>query len=66
MKKDKFLRIFFSWGGQTNNPALYDEKFLSENAGSTCSLKIIWLKSTPLCQCCNVYLQTSKQLHCKV
>jgi hypothetical protein len=38
VKEDKFLRTLDSLVGQTNNPALYDEKFLYENDGSTCSL----------------------------
>jgi hypothetical protein len=30
VKKDKFLQILDFCGGQTNNPALYDDKFLDE------------------------------------
>jgi hypothetical protein len=56
----------YSWGGLTNNPALYNEKFLFENYESICSLKIIWPKSTPLCQPCNVsFYRQVKKLHCK-
>jgi hypothetical protein len=54
VKKDKFLLILDSWGGQIN-PALYDKKFVDENDEPTCSLKIIPLKYTPLCQPCDVY-----------
>jgi hypothetical protein len=43
VKKDKFLLILDSCGGQTN-PALYNEKFLNENNEPTCSLKIIITK----------------------
>jgi hypothetical protein len=54
VKKDKFLLILDSWGGQIN-PAIYDEKFVDENDEPTCSLKIIPPKCTPLCQPCDVY-----------
>jgi hypothetical protein len=55
VKKDKFLQIADSWGGQTNIPAIYDEKFLNENNKPTCSLKIIWPKCTALRQPCDVH-----------
>jgi hypothetical protein len=45
---DNAMHITYSWGQQTNNPALHEEKFLDENDESIRSLKIIRLKSTPL------------------
>jgi hypothetical protein len=62
VKKDKFLQILDCRGGQANNPELCEEKFLDEMDKPTCSLKIIWLKCTLLCQPCGgcILLQTSK------
>jgi hypothetical protein len=31
VKRDKFIQVLDSQGGQTNDPALYDKKFLDEN-----------------------------------
>jgi hypothetical protein len=62
VKKDKFLLILVSWRGQTN-PALYDEKFLDENYGPTCSLKIILPKCTLLCQPCDVYFYRQVKIY---
>jgi hypothetical protein len=45
MKKHKCLQILDSWEGQTNNPEVSDK-----NHELTFSVKIIQLKSTPLCQ----------------
>jgi hypothetical protein len=50
VKKDTFMLILDSCGGQTN-PALHDEKNLDENE-LTCSLKIITPECTLLCQPC--------------
>ena len=54
VNNNKFLMIVDSWGGQTS-PAIYDQKFIDENNLSTCTLKIIPPKCTPLCQPCDVY-----------
>jgi hypothetical protein len=61
VKKDNFMLILESWGGQTN-PALYSKKFLDGNNELTCSLNIISQKCTSLCQPCNVYF--SRQVKC--
>jgi hypothetical protein len=53
-KKDKFMPILDSWRGQTN-PSLCSEKFVNENDEPTCSLKIILLECTPICQPPDVY-----------
>jgi hypothetical protein len=50
VKKDKFLLIIDSWGGQTN-PAIYNEEFLDENDEPTCTLKIIPPKCVSLVMC---------------
>jgi hypothetical protein len=54
-RKVSFCEFLISGGGQMNNPALYDEKFLDKNDEPTCSLKIIRPKYTQLYQRCNVY-----------
>jgi hypothetical protein len=50
VEEDHFLLILHSQGWQTNNPALYGEKFLGEKYESTCLLQVIRPKSAPLCQ----------------
>lgn len=53
-KEEKFLLLVDSWGGQTK-PELYDETFIDENSLTTCTVKIIPPKCTPLVQPCDVY-----------
>lgn len=54
VKNNRFLLIIDSWKGQTN-PSLHDEIFENEYGEATCTLKVIPLKCTPLCQSCNVF-----------
>jgi hypothetical protein len=54
VKKDKFMLIRDSWGGQTNL-ALYDKRFLDENDEPTCSMKML-PKYAPLQQPSDVYI----------
>jgi len=49
------MLILYYWRGQTNSPALYDEKLLDENDEPTCKLKVIPPKCAPLCPPCDVY-----------
>lgn len=51
---EQFLLLIDSWGGQTN-PSLYDEIFQNEQRLTTCSIKVIPPKCTPLVQPCDVY-----------
>lgn len=53
-KKNKFLLLIDSWGGQTDT-TLYDEIFEDENDRASCTVKVIPPKCTPLCQLCDVY-----------
>jgi hypothetical protein len=53
MLLDDAMQVVDYWGGQTNNPALYNKTFLNENDEPNYSLKIIWQKCTPLCHICD-------------
>ena len=54
VKKEKFLLIIDSWGGQTSSE-IYDDIFVNDDDFPTCQVKIIPPKCTPLCQPCDVY-----------
>lgn len=54
VKQEPFLLLIDSWGGQTDG-SLYDEIFQNAEKQTTCSLKIIPPKCTPLVQPCDVY-----------
>jgi hypothetical protein len=66
VKKDNFMLILESWGGQTN-PALYSKKFLDKNNELTCSLNIISQKMyTTLSALQCILFQTSEKLNYKI
>ena len=52
--KEKFLLLIDSWGGQTRLE-MYDEIFQDDEKMSTCTVKLIPPKCTPLIQPCDVY-----------
>ena len=54
MGKEKFLLLIDSWGGQTKLE-MYDEIFQDDDKMSTCTVKVIPTKCTPLIQPCDVY-----------
>ena len=54
VRKEKFLLLLDSWGGQTNG-AIYDERFTDDDNMPTSTVKVIPPKCTPLCQPCDVY-----------
>lgn len=51
---NEFLLIDDSWGGQTNGQ-IYDEVIINDRGESTCTLKVIPSKCTPLVQRCDDY-----------
>lgn len=65
VQKNNFVLIIDSWGGQTDL-ALHDNIFEGEEKGTTtCTLKIIPPKCTPLCQPCDVYFYRQVKIFIK-
>lgn len=54
VKREDFLLIIDSWGGQTNS-SIFDSTFINEDNDPICQLKIIPPGCTPYCQSSDVY-----------
>jgi len=64
VQNNDFLLLVDSWHGQTNIE-IYDDIFTNKEGNSTCTLKIIPPKCTPLVQPCDVYFYRQVKIFIK-
>ncbi|KYN29403.1 hypothetical protein ALC57_01153, partial [Trachymyrmex cornetzi] len=64
VNKNKFMLIINWWEGQTD-PSLHDEIFENDSGETTCTLKFIPPKCTPLCQPYDIYFHRQTKIFIK-